>query len=251
MLPSITKWFGPMTAPAPGPTQPRGRRWRLVLELVLVVVFVLVHIWEPAEWLAGVDYRNYSRGPALVVIAICLVGSMWRLRESRAQLGLTLSSLAGGWRAMGVFTVVSLVLVVAGGLLLGDPIDMTKRGTWLAKYLPTMMFQQVVLQWFFCNRLYYLARGEEAGRRNRAAWWAMTVFVLLHAPNVTLMLGVAWAGWFWCRHFREYRNLAAVMASHAVLGVATMALLGKAAMLNLRVGWPAVVYLQSKGVWPW
>lgn len=247
----IKDWFSATTPMAPGPPQPQGRRWRLVLEITLVVVFVLVHIWEPAEWTFGAAYRNFTRGPAIVVIAVCLVGSMWRLRESRAQLGLTRDSFRGGWRSMAVFTAISLFFVVASGFWLGDPMRMAERTTWLAKYVPTMMFQQLVLQWFFCNRLYYLARGGEARRRNRAALGAAGIFVLLHAPNAALMIGVAWAGWFWCRHFREHRNLAAVMTSHAILGVASMAMLGQSAMLNLRVGWPAVVYLRARGYWPW
>ncbi len=236
------------------PIQPRGPRWQLIMELALVCFFLLLYIWEPAEWLVGKhDWelaRVIVRATAIAVGAICLIGSMVRLRENVTQLGLTRQAISSGWRPILIFTGISLALLAIGGVLVFDPMDTTKLGVWLARYVPAMMFQQLALQWFLNNRVFYLARGDERRRRIVAVTVSCGLFVLMHAPNPVLMGSVAWAGWYWCRHFREHRNIVALMVSHTLLGVASMMLMGETWLIHLRVGWPVITWLQRHPEWP-
>jgi hypothetical protein len=216
----------------------------LLAELTLAPTLLMMHLWE--VWRLTPDpesYRPIVQFVLLVGVASCLIGSLSRLRETRYQLGMVRDQLKTGWKSIAGFTLASLAGLAGVGLYLGQTESPFHLLGWFKSYVPTVVFQQLGLQLFLNNRIFYLTSATPQHRTSVAVWLSTLIFVLLHSPNIVLMIGLLWAGYFWCRHFRENLNLAAVLASHLVLGVAAMMFLGRGAMLNLRVGYPALEYL--------
>ncbi|MCG3177828.1 MAG: hypothetical protein BIFFINMI_00148 [Phycisphaerae bacterium] len=230
---------------APPPPRPRPAGPLAVVELVAVVLLVLLHEWTPWRFVRSIGQpwpRWIDRWAFMGLAIAVVVGSIIRLRETPDDLGVGAAGLRRGWGVAGLFTGAFIAGVFAI-ILLWPTGPVRLHGDWVARYVPGLIAQQVALQCFVNNRLYYLARGGERRRRGIATAGAAAIFALLHAPNGLLVAGTLGAGLFWCLHFRRHRNLAAVMASHVVIGIAAMALLGEGPLLHLRVGRPAMKML--------
>lgn len=214
-----------------------GGRQLAWVEVLVVVGLITAFLWIPWKMLGHYPGRMVVRIVPLAIALVFVVGSFVRLRETPDELGLAPSGWKRGWRILLGFTVLSSAPLIAFGLTRGRPqVDWS----WVLQYAPGLLLQQLALQCFFNNRTYYAARGSESRRRGVAVTASSLLFVIMHAPNPALMVGVTWVAPFWTWHFRRHRNLAALAVSHLILGTLAMALLGRDLMFRLRVGWPAL-----------
>ncbi len=212
--------------------------WVGVAEVAGVVVGLLALQWIPWGHVSrDVWWRTPLRTGLTVAVVAMVVFSFVRRGERLADLGLAPRQWSRGWQGMALYTGCSLVVLAGLGFYFGQP---QWDAGWLLKYVGGMIGQQLALQCFLNNRVYYFTQGMGESRRITWAVVGSTLaFALLHAPNWWLMALVIPSGLAWTLNFRLHRNLFAVMASHLVLGAATMLLLGQGPLLRLRVGWPA------------
>ncbi|MDJ0865693.1 MAG: CPBP family glutamic-type intramembrane protease [Myxococcota bacterium] len=215
--------------------------------MLAVVAAVLAMVWRAWEFVPDGALRTLLRiGPPLLAGAVAL-GSIAVARDRRAALGLAPGAWRRGAGSLALASALGVAALLAAGLALGTASLGAARLGWLLDYVPGLIAQQVLLQAFLNNRVFELCTPLGEPRRLRATVAATSaVFVVLHAPNPALMLGVAVAGSFWIWHFRRHGNLPALIASHLLLGVTAMACLGPGPMLDLRVGPPALDALRAR-----
>ncbi len=222
-------------------TPPGGRSWWTLGEVGLVVLLLLAHNWHWWHWVGLDAWRGWVRPPVIVLMVVMIVYSFLRLREGPTLLGLDRRQWRHGWVSMGLFTLAGLGVLLLVAWSLAVPHRVLHGWAWPMKYMAGMVGQQVGLQAFLNNRLFYFSQGWSL--RTRFVWTvagSSVLFALMHAPNVPLMLLVTVSGGVWVLHFRLYRNLPATMLSHLILGVGAMLLLGEGVLNGLRVGLAAV-----------
>lgn len=222
-------------------------RWITTAEVTAVALLLAAQIWLVWEWAPMSKSAEHAVRITLIVLLIAvLVASFARMRDSRAELGLTAESLRHGWASAAIFTVASLAALAVGAMAMGISAG-DINFEWLLTYTHGILGQQIALQWFLNNRVY---RALGNVREPKRTWWTVIVcvivFTLLHAPNPGLMVSVIPASAFWCWHFRKFRNLPALLLSHLILGSAAMVTMGDGPLLRLRVGPPAWRMLMSE-----
>lgn len=248
-LAPVTRWGSP-------------RRFWLALELLVAILLLGALLWQ--VWnlprllgngrcpilcaLARYDAdlllwpeRHYKILRTIMVglLGLVVVGSFVRLRDSAWALGLRSACLRRGWWPAVLGTGFGLALVLLFGWWAGSLGWRTLFSRWLLDYLPGLVFQQLMLQWFVGNRLSYLGpHGSTVVNRWFVVLVGGVVFSLMHAPNLPLMALTLVGGMFWLWHFQSYRNLPAVMAGHLICGVGAMIGLGDGLLSRLAVGWP-------------
>jgi len=206
-----------------------------VVEVALFSTAMLVLIWEPwklVSIVAGLE-RPLEVGTALVLVAT-LGFSLWRSRPGLHGLGLSPSAFGHGWAVLAAATLGGCVLLLAVGLIFGEPSSALLTWSRFRGYLLGVVGQQLALQGLLVNRLHAW------GGARCAIVGASVVFAVLHAPNVLLMIITFIAALFWTRHFLVHHNLPALVASQLVVGTAAMAFLGEGPLLHLRVGLAAL-----------
>ena len=97
-------------------------------------------------------------------------------------------------------------------------------------YLVWGFAQQYALQGFVLLRLL------DTGLNRSVPICAATIFALIHAPNVGLMVLVFLGGWLWSSLFRREPNLFALAISHALLANAADAFLPRFITGGFRLG---------------
>ena len=111
---------------------------------------------------------------------------------------------------------------------------------WVASYLLGLVGQQLLLQSFLNNRVHDLMQRLAPTRaQGLTVLIAAALFAAAHLPNLPLVALTGVAGAFWTWHFRRHANFLLLCASHLLLGVAAMLMLGKGPLLSLRVGYGA------------
>ncbi len=204
--------------------------------LTLLLLGVVWRLWELAP-----DRMQFSLRVAVALGIAALVGlDLWRSRKDGVALGLAPARWRDGWGALGLATLLGgLLLAGLGSALATVSLDAARFG-WLRAYVLGLLGQQLLLQCVFNRRIYALAVARASPHpARRAVVVSSGLFAALHAPNPALMIGVLFAGLGWTAHFLRFRNLPALLLSHAALGVAAMVSLGPGLMLDLRVGGPA------------
>ena len=224
-------------------TTPASRRDRLLcaLEVAAVALLLAAQIWLVWEWLPnGAAAQRAVRIAMVVLLVAVIVESFLRVRDSRADLGLTAAHMKAGWGSIAVFTAIAFIMLVVTAFLFHGITLSDVNPNWLFTYTHGMLGQQLALQWLLNNRVHRALGGiNEPSRTTLTVMLCVVVFTMLHAPNPGLMLSVAPAGAFWCWHFRRFHNLPALLVSHLLLGGTAMMLLGDTLLLRLRVGPPA------------
>ncbi len=213
-------------------------RWVSVAEVVIVLAALVASQWIPWENIAhDVTWRRPLRTGLMALLVIVIVYSFVRRAERLEHMGLSPRQWRQGWGGMALYTLVSLIVLAGLGYWAGRPgLDIA----WVGQYLGGLLGQQLALQCFLNNRIFYMGQDLPPTRRITLAVLLSTLaFALLHTPNWWLVALVIPSGLVWTLHFRLHRNLPAVLASHLILGTATMLLLGQGPLLRLRVGWPA------------
>jgi len=137
-----------------------------LLEPLLLFGLIVAYIWElrfihPMSWIAI---------PAMMIL------SHWLHHESPRALGFQLHNLAGTLRELGPLLILTVLLLLSGGLLLRTvrQIDSTDALLALAGYLPWGLSQQYALNGYFLNRF-------EAAVSHRVA--SLLTAVLLRRPR--------------------------------------------------------------------
>lgn len=212
-------------------------------ELAAVFLLLLAIVWRAGAWIA--PGAEGAVGTLFGVGAGAIVLLSWRRRGATLDsLGMAPARFGAGLPSALLVSALGALALVAAGVALGTASFGASRFEWMARYLPGLLAQQVLLQDFFAPGVRSLAAaGPPARQRATTVAVATALFAALHAPNVALMAGVALAGAFWTAHFLAHRNLFAVVLSHLLLGSAAMASLGPGPLGNLRVGPGALALL--------
>ncbi len=106
----------------------------------------------------------------------------------------------------------------------------------LLEKLPTVAFQQVLLQWFLVPILIRIF-----SRRWTVAFCGASIFSLLHLPNPILMALTFIAGVSWIIYYDSRKRFAPLIASHFVLAILASSFCGEY-IFHMRVG-PSCVKL--------
>ena len=109
----------------------------------------------------------------------------------------------------------------------------------LVEKLPTVIFQQILLQWFLVPVLVRIW----SGRWSVAVIGAM-VFSLFRLPNPVLMILTFIAGVAWVAFYESHKRLSPLIASHFVLAILASGFCGEY-VFHMRVG-PGCVKLLPK-----
>ncbi len=184
-----------------------------------------------------VGFGAWSKRVFALVVVAGLVSWIRSARPGLTALGLASGTRGAGWRSSLVFTVALLGAVGVAGWFWGEPSWEAARKTFNPAYIFAVVVQQVLLQGMVNDVLYDRgAHRPEPARHRRAVVGCALLYASAHAPNPWLVALTFPMGLFWAAHFRRHRNLLPLVVSHYLLGTGAMALLGKVALLRLRVG---------------
>ena len=217
------------TATSEPRTSPANRTCRDLVELGIGYALILIVIWTPRPW-----QRLLYFAAAVYLIAI-----LWISFPGWQAMGLRIANLLRSLWIVGValLAAATAMLVAArmhtllwpGGLL-----------PFLHRYLGYALwalFQQVLLQDFFLQRLLRLTRSQGS-----AALAAAIIFSLAHLPNPILTAVTFVWGLAACKLFLHYRNLYPLALAHAILGIAIAMTIPGPVTRNMRVGLGYLTY---------
>jgi membrane protease YdiL (CAAX protease family) len=192
-----------------------------ILGVVLCYTWVLAPV--APRWMSGVA--------TMLVVALALVRAVkageWGLKPSAFIPSLAWSTL---------FTVAAAVAIYVAGSLRGSWHERPHPWSVFALLVPWGLGQQFALQTVFLRDAQALV-----GSRRSGIFIAALMFAALHLPNpfLTLVTGLAAAGWCWM--YDRYPNLLPIAFSHAVLTLVVLCAFDDAVTGRLRVG---VAYLR-------
>ncbi len=205
------------------------------LDWVLLVLYtgtIFFAIWGQPKYLA--------RG--LLVAMIVFIG-IYLLPHIRSILGLDRKSEA--WYREWAFPIGATVVMAA--LLL---MFVLAAGVWqpqthvtfvdksisemVVTKLPTIVFQQCLLQWHFMPLLLRVLK-----RRQHAFLLGAAIFSAFHLPNPLLMLLTFIAGWVWVYSYHANQRLTPLIISHLSLALIAANCCGEY-VFNMRVGWGCI-----------
>jgi membrane protease YdiL (CAAX protease family) len=193
-----------------------------LLEPLLLFGLIVAYIWElrfihPMSWIAI---------PAMMIL------SHWLHHESPRALGFQLHNLAGTLRELGPLLILTVLLLLSGGLLLRTvrQIDSTDALLALAGYLPWGLSQQYALNGYFLNRF------EAAVSHRVASLLTALFFCAAHAPNPFLLAITLPLGWYSTLVYRRTHNLYFLGIAHAAIGLLLLLVVPDSISHHLRVG---------------
>lgn len=188
----------------------------MIKEIIVVFVLIMTAIWTPDD--------SLSVAKLFGICAAGLVVVSWRYRgDSGYNLGLCpLTAAKPGFYLFGLTAVFATAIVLAGVFI--EPTTFGKKDL-LAKihkqalgtYILWGMFQQLILNGYFANRLGALMKGCV-----RPALLAGLLFGVVHLPNPVLTIGTFLWGTVSAYFFLRYsRNIYFLGIAHSVLGTLT------------------------------
>lgn len=207
-----------------------SRRLIAAAEVALVVALVLIVIW------VAKPTGNAAMDLTLRIMTVVVwIASPIVHRDSLADIGLRLDTLAAAAKPLGVATLLGSGALIATGRLLDSPFHRDDFLSGLGYYIGWAFIQQYGLQAVVLRRLV------DAGLNRRAPLVAAALFALVHAPNPGLMILTFFGAWLWCSVFLRHPNLFAVALSQAWLAAVAQSALPDAITGRLRIG-PAYVW---------
>ena len=192
----------------------------------MVPTSILVIIWllQPLGLLA-LDF-----GVRFLVVAAILSSNIWH-GDSLNRIGIRLDNFVMAGRMVLRPTVAAGFGIALVSIVLVPP--QAEIGRTIVNFLYYLVWgfaQQYALQGFVLLRLL------DTGLNRSAPICAATIFALIHAPNVGLMVLVFLGGWLWSSLFRREPNLFALAISHALLANATDVFLPRFITGGFRLG---------------
>jgi hypothetical protein len=208
----------------------RTRR-RDLLELSGIYALILVVIWTPRPWQAGL----------WVIAAAGIIYIAYLSFEGLRPMGLCTANLTRSLWAVVFALVVSMIAVVVAGRF--HTLHMPET-PWLflrkyGLYVIWAAVQQIILQWFFLSRSLRLLPDATS-----AAALTAGLFAVAHLPNPLLTLITLVFGLASCLFFLHYRNLFPLAIAHAILGISIAITIPGAIDHNMRVGIGYLTYVE-------
>jgi len=200
------------------------RKLRLIEPLV-VFAAIMAYIWR----------LRFTHPWFWVPILPMVLFSHFARDERAPSLGFRAAQLRECMRKFGPALVALVLVMLAGGLILGTirPIGLDQAALGLALYLPWGLFQQYLLNGYFLKR-FDTVLSPRASDATAAA-----LFSVVHCPNWFLMLFTPLAGYASIQIYRRYGNLYFLGMAHATIGFLLFMVIPDAVIHHLNVG-PAV-----------
>jgi CAAX prenyl protease-like protein len=196
-------------------------RTRDLAELILGYGIVVGVIWMP-------DHLQRIFSPIAFVITLAIVLAR---RQSRDELGLgSRGFIPSLWILPAAIALAAVSVFVAAKIGTLHPLYKADFGH-IAGYVLWTIYQQLLLQDYFMNRLLRLLSNESA-----AVTLAGTLFAAAHLPNLVLTAATLVWGIVSCALFRRYRNLWALGLAQGLLGLCFAVCVPDALHHHLRVG---------------
>ncbi len=182
-------------------------RQREFAELLIGFVLVMLTIWSPQPWQAGL----------FLVATVTILFLVLRSREQGWDLALRIGGVGRSlWVVLAAVAASAVLLLVS--IKLGTFHSLFGHvPAWfhVAAYTVWAFEQEFILQFYFLARLLKILPG-----RTAAILAAAVLFSVAHLPNPLLtVVTLAW-GAIACALFLRYRSLYAIALSHAILGLA-------------------------------
>ena len=215
-----------MEAATSSPRRDAWSAWASAIELFVVLASILVIIWvlQPLGLLA-LDFSI-----RFLVVAAMLGSNLWH-GDSLNRLGIRLDNFVMAGRMMLRPTLAAgVALAMVSIVLVAPEADIGRTIVNFLYYLVWGFAQQYALQGFVLLRLL------DTGLNRSAPICAATIFAVIHAPNLGLMVLVFLGGWLWSSLFRREPNLFALAISHAFLANAADAFLPRFITGGFRLG---------------
>jgi hypothetical protein len=193
-----------------------------LIEPLAVFAAIMAYIWRirvTHPWL-------FVPIPAMVLL------SHFARNERAPSLGFRAAQLRECLRKFGPLLAALVLVMLAGGLLLGTirPIGLDRAALGLALYLPWGLFQQYLLNGYFLNRFDTVLplRASDAT--------VAALFSAVHSPNWFLMLFTPLAGYVSIQIYRRHRNLYFLGLAHATIGFLLFMVFPDTVIHHLNVG---------------
>jgi Type II CAAX prenyl endopeptidase Rce1-like len=140
--------------------------------------------------------------------------------------------LSATWMTLALATVLAFISWLSGAWQAKSLFVFTDKPSseLLLEKLPTVAFQQVLLQWFLVPVLTRIFT-----RRWMIAIWAASIFSLLHMPNPILMGLTFIAGVSWVIYYQSRKRFVPIIASHFALAILASGFCGEY-IFHMRVG---------------
>jgi hypothetical protein len=196
-------------------------RRRAVWELAILLAAMLGHLWTDSRYLLPKPVRQLNT----VLLATLALGILLRQRPSREDFGFAPRSWLDGVPLLAAGTGCGMLVLLGVGLMAGTVGSFQGLFAWQIENLHQQAFQQVLLQVLLVPRCCWLLSSKEGMPSNGwgPAVLAASIFALVHAPNVPLMIFSGLAGLGWVIWFQKHPNLPAVWISHALLAGTALA----------------------------
>jgi membrane protease YdiL (CAAX protease family) len=200
----------------------RGRR-RALFELTGIYSLILLVIWTPRPWQAGM----------WAIAGVCMIAVIALSFEGLANMGICTQNLSRSLWAIALAAGLALLgIAIAGRLhtlrLPPSPYLFIRHYGWYAVWAG---LQQLILQCFFLARSVRLIPNTTA-----AAGVSATLFAAAHLPNPVLTVITLICGLASCLFFLRYKNLWPLAVAHAILGIAIAITIPGSIDHNMRVG---------------
>ena len=215
-----------MEAATSSPRRDPWSVWVSAIEVFVVSASILVIIWV----LQPLGLVTLDFGVRFLVVTAMLSSNIWH-GDSLNRIGIRLDNFVMAGRMVLRPTVAAgLGLALVSIVLVPPQADIGRTIINSLYYLVWGFAQQYALQGFVLLRLL------DTGLNRSAPICAATIFALIHAPNVGLMVLVFLGGWLWSSLFRREPNLFALAISHALLANAADAFLPRFITGGFRLG---------------
>lgn len=191
-----------------------GKRWVMALPLLLAMTLIIIshrlHEESPAE--IGLTFRNFGRAFGLTLLpwTIATVFFIWIGRNGIVQH--RLDKLPA-----------ELILVPLSGIA-----------------------QQYFLQGFIYRRIRFMLTGRMVGHATNLNWTALiltaSIFGLVHAPNLTLVMLTFTGGIIWSWIYERAQNIYAIGISHGLISLIIVYTMPPSILESLGVGYKYFLY---------
>ena len=220
-------------------TPPRTLQiWLDVISLIAFLSGIFATLWMPE--------RLEPRWCFAAILGVLFMRE-WRKRKSTQDF-LDAHSLRSRTTAqLVIFTVAAGAILLAASWLTGAfrgnvLAALLEKSTseWLIVKIPTVIWQQLMLQFLLAPILLRLFR-----RVSLAVVAGASIFALIHLPNPLLMCLTFIAGLVWVSYFFDSGKFIPIVVSHAVLAILAAGFCGEY-VLNMRVGAACLTMLPKK-----
>jgi membrane protease YdiL (CAAX protease family) len=212
------------------------KRIVVILEIAVAFLLILAQIWFVGKLLSF-----------FTLLPLALIAASWLVHRDNAEsLGLKRFQFAGYgslWIILGGGAVVVMILGVSVNrqvlwkqdVVLGLPLR-------FVAYLAPALFQQIILNGFFVNRMHTLVPN-----RITTALLCGLLFCSIHAPNPVLVPLTLLGGTVCSYYFLRNRNLYPLALGHAALAAVAFCFLPQAWHHQFRVGMEYYLYIPKPG----